>query len=290
MNLLELQRRMAAAIMAPLSLSGSSLIRREAESLIKPNSRLTSLNRLQIYRESYWYRALDSLRDDFPGLRAVLGPRAYDKLTQAYLTEVPSRSFTMRNLGSRLESWLKNHPEYGGANPALALDMVRLEWAHIEAFDGAAEKPLGPEDLLELHDAMVFALQPHIALLEMAYPVDDLRISVQAASEDERCGAASNAVIRRKERGIVHRYSRIKPAPTFLAVHRIGFIVYYRRLAPDEFRILLALREGQPIGDAVASLDHSADKLELWFASWSQMGWLCPLRSVQNDEPYSPPV
>ena len=28
--------------------------------------------------------------------------------------------------------------------------MVRLEWAHIEAFDNAAEKVLAPEDLLEL--------------------------------------------------------------------------------------------------------------------------------------------
>jgi hypothetical protein len=266
---------MAAAIMAPLSRSGNSLIRGEAEKLIKPSSRLTSLNRLQIYRESYWYRALDSLRDDFPGLRAVLGPRAYNKLAQAYLTEVPSRSFTMRNLGSRLEAWLKNHPEYGGANPTLALDMARLEWAHIEAFDGAAEKPLGPEDLLELHEAMVFALQPHISLLELAYPVDDLRISVQAASEHEGRGAASNAVIRRKERSIVRSHSRIKPAPTFLAVHRIGFIVYYRRLEADEFRILLALREGQPIGEAVASMDHAAGKLERWFGSWAQMGWLC---------------
>ena len=275
MTLLELQRRMAAAVMAPLSVSRGSVLRQEAKVLIKRNSRLTSLNRLQIYRESYWYRELNSFSEDFPGLRAVLGPRAFDRLAKAYLADVPSQTFTLRNLGSRLEAWLKNHPDYGGANPALAVDTVRLEWAHIEAFDGAVEKPLGPEDLLELHDAMVFGLQPHISLLELRYPVDDLRIGVQAASEDERGGAASNAVIRRKERGIVRRFSHVKPEATFLAVHRVGFIVYYRRLAPDEFRILGSLREGTPIGEAVASMEQSPENLEGWFASWAHMGWLC---------------
>ncbi len=275
MTLLELQRRMAAAVMVPLSASGSSQLRQEAQALIKRNSRLTSMDRLQIYRESYWYRELHCFREDFPGLRAVLGPRAFERLAAAYLADVPSQSFTLRNLGSRLEAWLKTHVQYAGANPAFAVDMVRLEWAHIEAFDGAVEKPLGPEDLLELHDGMVFGLQPHISLLELGYPVDDLRIGVQAARVDERGGAASNAVIRRKERGIARRYGRVKPEPTFLAVHRVGFIVYYRRLAPGEFRILSSLREGTPIGEAVALLEHSPDRLEGWFASWAHMGWLC---------------
>ncbi len=279
MTLVELQRRMAAAIMTPLAISGGPL-RLEAEALIKRNSRLTSLKRLQIYRESYWYRALDSLRDDFPGLRAVLGLKAFDRLAETYLAEMPSESYTMRNLGSRLELWLKNRPEFGGENHALALDMVRLEWAHIEAFDAATEKPLGPEDLIELHEGMVFGLQPCISLLELQYPVDDLRIKVQAAGEDEH-GAASNAVIRRKERGIVRTYSKVTPAETFLAVHRIGFIVYYRRLAPHEYRILVALREGRAIGEVVASME-SSDNLELWFASWARMGWLCKARQVKG--------
>ena len=122
----------------------------EAAEFITPNSRLTSLERLEIYSRSYWYRALDSLYDDFPGLRAVLGRRAFQRLSRAYLAECPSQSFTLRNLGERLAGWLQRNPQYSGRRHALALDMVRLEWAHIEAFDGAAEKALGPEDLIEL--------------------------------------------------------------------------------------------------------------------------------------------
>ncbi len=56
--------------------------------------------------------------------------------------DCPSRSFTLRNLGSQLESWLHKHPKWAGKKQALALDIVKLEWAEIEAFDGKAEPPL----------------------------------------------------------------------------------------------------------------------------------------------------
>jgi hypothetical protein len=165
MNLLGLQRQFAMAVMARLAPAGG-----EARTFIKPNGRMTPLERLEIYRRSYWARVLDSLLDDFPGLCAVLGRRGFDRLSKAYLSELPSCSFTLRDLGSRLEAWLRDHPAFGGENLAVALDMVRLEWAHIEAFDGGTKKPLGPEDLLELGPEMRFGLQPHLRLLELQYP------------------------------------------------------------------------------------------------------------------------
>jgi hypothetical protein len=276
MTLLELQRRMGGVIMAPLARRNSGgPERKEAEALVKPNSRLTSLERLDIYRRSYWYRLLDSLYDDFPGLCGILGRRAFNLLSEAYLADCPSQSFTMRDLGSRLWDWLRDHAEYGGTNLTLALDMVQLEWAHIEAFDSAAQKPLGPEDLLELGPEMKFGLQPHITLLKLQYPVDDLRIRVQAASDQGRSGAASNAVLRRRERGIVHKYSALRPEPTFLAVHRVNFSVYYRRLAANEFRILDALRRGSHLEEAIGLLEESHEMVETWFSSWSRLGWFC---------------
>ncbi len=36
---------------------------------IKPNDRLTSLERIELYNKQYWFRLLDCLYDDFPGLR-----------------------------------------------------------------------------------------------------------------------------------------------------------------------------------------------------------------------------
>jgi hypothetical protein len=281
MTLLELQRRVAGAIMAPLgradSLTAGDV---EVAAIIKPNSRLSAAERLEIYARSYWYRLLDSLYEDFRGLRAILGLRAFDRLLRAYLAERPSESFTMRNLGSRLAEWLEAHTEYGGKNPALSIDMVKLEWAHIVAFDGPAEPVLGPEDLIELHTGMVFRLQPYVTLLDLRYPVDELRLRVNELPEGH--AGASNAVLRHKERRVVRRHS-LKAEEIFVAVHRFNDVVYYRRLEPAEFRLLKAVAAGIPLGEAIGGVfedsglpvDEAGNLVEEWFAAWSLNGWFC---------------
>jgi hypothetical protein len=102
-------------------------------------------------------------------------------------------------------------------------------------------------------------------------------------AEPEEHGAVSNAVHKRKARGLVRRMAQLKPEDIFVAVHRLDFMVYYRRLDPVEFRILQALGGGMPVGEAVeAGVEDSSipvselrKLLETWFAMWSEMGWLC---------------
>ena len=48
-----------------------------AATIAKANDRLTSFERLEIYNRMYWFRVLDSLYDDCPGLRAVLGDKKF---------------------------------------------------------------------------------------------------------------------------------------------------------------------------------------------------------------------
>ena len=283
MTLAELQKRTAAAIMAPLTASDAMAAkwRGEADTLVKPNSRMAPLERLEIYSRSYWFRVLDCLYDDFPGLSAAIGRRAFNRLSRAYLTERPSQSFSLRNLGAGLEKWLRENSKYAGRHFDLALDMVRLEWAHIEAFDGPARKPVGPEDLLELGPELKFDLQPHLILLELKYPVDDLRIAVNQKLEEH--DSASNAVAERDHHRTVRRYRRLKPQPIHLATYRSEDTVWYRRLDPDEYRLLEALREGLPIGEAIEKMMQSSAlseeqlgaAVQQWFAAWAHMGWLC---------------
>jgi hypothetical protein len=288
MTLAELQRRVGAAIMAPLARHDeiSTEWRGEADELLKPNDRLTPLERLEIYSRSYWFRVIDCLYDDFPGLAAALGPRAFDKLARAYLADRPSHSFTLRNLGEGLETWLRAHPEYAGNHFDLAIDMILLEWAHIEAFDGEERKPLGPEDLLELGADLQVGLQPHLSLLELGHPVDDLRIEANEWTE-EREGASnapSNDREERDRRSAARRYRRLKRRPIRLAVYRAANVVYYRRLDAGEFELLAALRSGKPVGEALEGLIESnaihedavalAASVQNWFAEWARMGWL----------------
>jgi hypothetical protein len=163
--------------------------------------------------------------------------------------------------------------------------MVRLEWAHIEAFDNAAEKVLGPEDLLKLGPRFRAGLQPYIRLLALQYAVDDLRVQVTRESDERRI--ASNTALKRKHRSTTSRVARLKPEQIFLAVHRLNYTVYYRRIAAEEYLLLRALGDGLPIGRAIpyafedssASAEQQQSMLETWFAAWAQLGWLCPSKS-----------
>ena len=89
--LLTLQRRMASAVMQPLTRNETMRLRRndgtemqrEAQAFIKPNDRLTSFERLEIYNRQYWFRLYSSFEEDFPGLEAVLGRKSFEKLMRA---------------------------------------------------------------------------------------------------------------------------------------------------------------------------------------------------------------
>jgi hypothetical protein len=291
MNLLAIQRQMAAAVMTPLTPSermrhlapnGRSL-RAVANKIIKPNDRLTSFERLEIYNRQYWFRVLSGFAEDFPGLRAILGTRAFDRIAEAYLKDCPSTSFTMRNIGSKLEPWLRQHPKFAGLRQQLAVDMVRLEWAEINAFDGKRETPLTPADLAKANPAKLrLRLQPYITLLDLKYPVDDLLLAVRKDAED--VSVASNAMNERHKTKRVKAVAGMKPSPIFLAVHRLGEEVYFRRLEREEFAILSFLRDGKSLNAAIdAGLRRSNTPvterpllIQKWFQTWSTLGWFYP--------------
>lgn len=288
MSLAALQRSMARAVMQPLARDermrstapDGSPMRAYAARFIKPNNRLTSFERLEIYNRQYWFRVLSSMIEDFPGLRAVLGDKRFEAMSKAYLVDCPSRSFTLRNLGSRLESWLRKKPKWAGTRQALALDIARLEWADIEAFDGEARPSLRPEDLSAAPGSKLkLKLQPYLQLLDLKYPVDDLLLEVR--KDDEDTDFASNAFQERRTRKRVQSFAKLKPAPIFLAVHRLDDSVYFRRIEREEFLILRALRAGRTLGQAIAlgfkkssvSAGERSGSVQQWFQNWATLGW-----------------
>jgi hypothetical protein len=286
-QLQELQRRMARAVMYPLTAEETMRSRRkdgtsnhtEAGQFIKPNDRLSSFERLEIYNRQYWFRLYSSFEEDFPGLKAILGRKKFDSVMKAYLTDCPSTSFTLRNLGSHLEEWLLKHSELIQPTKDLALSMVRLEWAHIEAFDAAQETVLSPEEMQNTSEETCFSFQPHLRLLELSHPVDDLLISVrsEAGSQDSSSNSATSV---RKNKAI-RKIAGLPAESIYLAVHRQDNSIYYKRLHPEEFRILESLLAGDPLGRALElvlknsnlSEQESGQMLQESFATWTMLGW-----------------
>ena len=288
LSLAQLQREMARAVMMPLTPDED--MRQEspdgrpmdqvAASFIAPNSQLSSFERLEIYNRQYWYRVLGALAEDFPALRSVIGARAFDAMSVAYLSEHPSRSFSLRNLGSHLPAWLRKNPQFAGRRARLAEDVARVEWAFVEAFDGAEREPLTLEQVSILDGDSRLALQPHLRLVPLDFPIDELVLNLHKGEkrqtseagvrhEDEEEAPAKLPPLRRKE--------------IWLAVHRVDFSVYYLRLGQGEFLTLAAIQAGAPLAQAIetgvtSSRVPSGKRPQLvreWFTSWSELGWIC---------------
>ena len=289
-KLADVQRLMAEAVMRPLrrdegmqtAWKDGSPAAAVAARIIKPNDRLSSFERLQIYNQQYWWRLLGSFAEDFRALRAVVGARKFDKLAVAYLEAYGSQTWTMRDLGRHLETFLRAQPELTAPHTQLALDVVRVEWARVIAFDEPGQPKLDPKKIASVSpDRLRISLQPYLTLLTLAHPVDDLLRKFKESQIET--GAFSNAVaatVSRRRTRIAARPSR---KPIHLAVHRVDLAVYYKRLEPEAHRLLTALRDGATLADAcdaafVESKDlpaASAEKIQGWFALWMQLGWLC---------------
>jgi hypothetical protein len=296
MTLLELQRRMAEDVRRPLTADyemrqttddGAS-VEAIAASYLRPNDRLSSFERLEIYNRQYWFRLISAVSEDFPTLNALLGSRRFDLLILAYLNKNPSTSWTLRDLGAKLPGFLASHPELTGRRYFLAVDVALLEWAYVDAFDRKHRVPLTTEEAQAIRPESRLSLQPHLQLLELSYPVDSLVLAVKKSAQEAEIvsGAASRREFQTRLKVPTMRQERV-----WLAVHRFDDSVYYRRIDRETFLLLSALRSGVTVSEAVAlafdktkfNFETQANSLRESFALASELGWFCP----QNAEDYS---
>lgn len=293
-DLADLQRAMWRVISRPLTADNQMQRiwpdgRRTSQltaQIAKPNDRLTSFERLEIYNRMYWFRVLDSLYDDCPGLRAVLGDAKFVQLAEAYLVKYPSGSFTLRDLPSRLAHFIRSEPRYTRPHTALCHDLARFEWARVVVFDTASQPVFTMNDLLDVPSArqgkLKLALQPYLQLLRLDYPVDDFVLEVKQREAELLRGEASNAPSARRK---MREKKNLLPkrARTHVAVHRLDSRIFFKRLEPASYRILTALREGATLEQALVTgiprgkksrVDWAA-KVQGWFRNWMELGWLC---------------
>jgi hypothetical protein len=288
----EMQRNMGAAVMQPLTAdeqmqptdtidrwNGRSM-QDVASEFIRPNDRLTAFERLEIYNRQYWFRLQTAFTEDFPGLRAVVGAERFESLMNAYLAAHPSRSFTLRNLGSKLVEWLRNNPQLVGPRVALALDVVRVEWACILAFDDAELKPLSVEEVSAINGDSKITLQPYIQLLDLDFPADDLVLDMHQQQKRE----SSEAGTRSEDSDAAPlKPLRLRKRKTWLAVHRADLSLYYKRLTAPEYLTIAALRDGSTLAESLQlgfatsriSIAKQIKLVQSWFTNWAELGWIC---------------
>jgi hypothetical protein len=282
-QLRRLQREAGAVIMRPLDAEYQMQQKwtdgRDTQAFvsrfIKPNDRLTSFERIEIYNRQYWFRLIDCIYDDFPGLLAVLGKPRFNRMAIAYLSKYPSRSFSMRNLGSKLPEFLVERPELARPYTQMAQDMAKFEWAQTVAFDGPAGAAIVADDLLGRDPRRLrLGLQPYITLLDMAYPLDDFSLALKKKGYRSE---ASNAMSGEDHSAGSRKIRRPRRRRTFVAVHRLDNDLYFKRLEPAAYQLLMALAAGKTLAAACEGVADQATprKIKQWFIGWTAAGWFC---------------
>lgn len=283
-DVIRLQRLMTHILVRPLTkndglqptwIDGRAMTE-VADEFIKPNDRLSAFERLQLYNRMYWFRLIDIMHDDNPGLRAVLGERKFVRLIEAYLAKYPSRSFTLRNLCSRLARFIHEEPRWTAPHTALAHTVARFEWAQTVAFDGEKRPVPAPDQIARTPPTRLrFGLQPYVSLLALDYPVDDYVIAVK--QRDALRTEASNAVDAVRHATKTRHVRRPRRGRIYLAVHRLDNRLFYKRLDRPAFLILQAVAAGRTLAQAVTAGGRRMrpEQVGEWFATWMELGWLC---------------
>jgi hypothetical protein len=243
----------------------------EIDSVIAPNSKLSAFERLEVYNRQYWFRLFEALDTDYPALIKLVGNARFRELAEAYISDCPSQSYTLRDLGNRMVDWLSAHRPFAGEYPAAAVDVAKLEWAYVEAFDAAELPPAKAEELAAAGEKAKLSLQPHIRFVELQTAVDEFT----AKAHDLPFG-------RREKRLRRFGKDRFQPtAPFSVAVYRKDDQVAQLPLDAEAVTLLKAISDGKPLGDALEAAftgssiaaEAMVPRLQQWFRAWSGFEW-----------------
>jgi hypothetical protein len=256
------------------------------------NDRLSPEEQAEIYREQFWLRHRDVLRDDFPALRHLIGDEAFDAFMRAYLLACPPDSYTLRDLGQRLADFAQR---YEGFSPQLegpARDMARFELAFVDIFDGPDHEPVDVVRVEaiapEAWPTAVIQLQPMLTVLALDHPVHRYRSEVRkeglgqdTATKDP--AATDTAADEPPAVAVPERES------CWVAMWRGADLrVHYRPVSAEEAALVEALRTGASLGQACADVASSLEpteresfsaRLGAWFQGWAKRGWIVDVQT-----------
>jgi hypothetical protein len=241
-----------------------------ADVVLTGSSLLAPAERLAIYQHAYFARLVDCLGESFPVLRKTLGEELFTRFAAGYLEAHPSQSYTLAELGRAFPSYLEEtRPTSDNASPLwpeFLIDLARFESLLGEVFDApGAEQwpPLDASSLARLGGAELLrarmVLNPSLRIARFRFPVAQFWSEAQSQEEPRAIPAAQ---------------------PCDVAVYRRRYVVRHRPLESDESQLLAALKAGNMLLDALASLASppTAAQLETWFSQWTRQGIVAGLQ------------
>ena len=225
---------------------------------LEENPAIPRQEQLSIYAEAYFARILESLEDDFPTLRKVLGEESFVKLIADYLKNHPSRYATIGEIGKNLPQFLKTY-EMTKAYPFVA-EIAQLEWQLICAFFSRSHLALNLDEYSSVGmDAWAqarFSLSESVHLLQLHWPVDQLW---ECKNKDDFDGMLSEFAERE----------------TFILIHQNAQgVCVVKSISSPEYQILGQVLQNVALGKICEMIQDSIEVAEImgWFGTWIREG------------------
>jgi hypothetical protein len=196
----------------------------ELESIVKPNGRLSALERVEVYADMYFYRIRDVLRDEYKRVVSLVGDEEFHNLVTDYLIACPPSHHSLREAGARLPAFLAQHP-LAERHPA-APDLAGLERLHLDLYDGPDTEVLTLDEVRSLPPERI----PTLYLQAIpGHAIVRSRFTLSASWRALGIGEASDL---------------IGPIPETLLVWRQGLEVNHRPVDADEEPLLPTVGAG----------------------------------------------
>jgi hypothetical protein len=256
------QEWFARAVMSPETMPSPSVS--ETDRVLTAGPRLSSLDRLEVYRRAYHGRLVECLADDYPALQASLGEREFERIARAYIARHPSTSPNLNAYGRRMAEFCEREAALEGhaVRPFLT-DLASLEWAIVEVIHAPGAEPLtlaGLSDVpIEQWADARLATTPAFRLLRFRYPANHYFQAFRDGKRPSVPEAAASAA----------------------AVYRNTRTIWRMDLSDPMFDLLEALASGGTLGTsleraAAAFADVGEEvavaRVMAWFRDWVQSG------------------
>ncbi|HYD37984.1 MAG TPA: DNA-binding domain-containing protein [Allosphingosinicella sp.] len=230
---------------------------------ISGNDRLGPEGRFAIYAGGYRHRLIETLRDDFPALRLLVGETVFELFALGYITARPPRHFSLYDYGAGFADHLEaTRPSDGGPLAALPAAVARLERARSEVQRAEGMERSG-RSWLKAETALLPGLK-----LRLPDSVRLLRLDFDVLPLIEASEGGGKAVVP-------------EPGESLVAVARSGYRVRQHRLEPWRHAWLEALgTDGADVYGAAATAAARSGRdsgalladLALWLAAAASLG------------------
>lgn len=200
--------------------------------------RLPAAARAQIHANHFRVSLIEALAATFPITHALVGQAYFTQAARGYVLKNPPANPRLNEYGAGFAAWLAEAADLGGHD--YLPDVAAFEWALNESYHAEDAAPFAPMPLASAGIAQTrLMLHPATRRLDTPWPVSEIwQVHQPGAGHVERID--------------------LKGEGEKLLVFRSGIDVSWRRLGMAEARLVDALAEGAPLGQATSLASNEA--------------------------------